>query len=94
MTVGESHIIQGGMGRLRQAMNAVLKHPELWLEAIRAATAMAPRRWWSRPPFLPVPDGEYLSWRLATAYGSPEADLRGEDLIAYLRWRKWRRATK
>jgi hypothetical protein len=75
----------------RQAVVAVLRRPGLWPEALRAAGAMARRGWWRRPPFLPVPDRAYLSWRAATAYGTAAAPIAPGDLVAYLRWRRRQR---
>ena len=46
---------------------------------------LARPRWWRRPPFLPLPDPDYLRFRLETQYGAagrPEPD----DLVAYLEW--------
>ena len=46
--------------------------------------------WYRRPPFLPVPSGEYLRFRLVTQYG--DADHRPEpaDVVNYLAWcRRW-----
>ena len=80
-----------GMGRVTNAARALLRHPGLWPEAVRSMFALAPRRWWTRPPFLPLPDRQYLQWRIGTAYGTTEADLTGEDLVGYLRWRRSRR---
>ena len=75
----------------RDAIAAVARRPGLWLEAVRAAWSMAPRGWWRRPPFLPLPDPAYVSWRTATAYGSSGAVIVPEDLVSYLRWRKRQR---
>lgn len=73
--------------RLLPALPALLRHPELWLTALRQARRLAPLGWWRHPPFLPVPDPAYLRFRLETAYGgagdrTPEA----ADLVTYLRW--------
>ena len=48
----------------------------------------APPGWWKKRPFLPVPSGEYLRFRLLTQYG--DADHRWEtgDVIRYLDWCK------
>lgn len=72
---------------------AVAKRPRIWGEALRAASAMARRDWWRTPPFLPLPDRAYLSWRIATAYGSADTPPNTEDLIAYLEWRRRQRRT-
>lgn len=67
---------------------AVGRHPDLWGEGVRSMFAVAPRGWWKRRPFLPVPDREYLLWRSATAQGSAEAGIETDELVAYLRWRR------
>ena len=77
-----------------RTIRAVLVHPSLWATAIGAAAAFAPRGWWRRPPFLPVPDDEVIRWRVATAYGSEEAAIAPEDVVAYLRWRKRHRSVQ
>ena len=68
-----------------RAVVLVLLRPSLWLVALEQATRLAPRRWWSRPPFLPVPDADYLRFRFETQYGSggrPDP----HDLVLYLEW--------
>lgn len=80
-----------GMGQVSSATRELVRHPGLWPEAIRSLFALAPRKWWTRAPFLPIPDRDYLSWRIVTAYGNADSDLQGEDLVAYLRWRRRRR---
>jgi len=72
----------------RATVLAVLKRPRLWLTAVGAAFAFAPSDWWRRPPFLPVPDDEFIRWRTATAYGCDDAGLVTEDVVAYLEWRQ------
>lgn len=69
----------------------VTRHPALWLTAVRVALRLAPSRWWSRWPFLPLPDAGYLRFRLVTAYGGDgSAPIDPDDLLAYLRWcRAW-----
>ena len=65
----------------------MLRHPDLWGTALRQARLLARPRWWRRPPFLPVPDPEYLRFRLLTAYGGDgTAAPDPSDLVAYLRW--------
>ena len=72
-------------------LTAVARRPGLWPEAVRAAFASAPRRWWRQSPYLPVPDRTYLAWRTTTAYGVAGAAPPAEDLVAYLRWRRRQR---
>jgi hypothetical protein len=62
----------------------VLARPRLWPTAVRQAGRLARPRWWRRAPFLPVPDPEYLHFRLETQYGDAEPDPR--DLVTYLEW--------
>jgi hypothetical protein len=35
---------------------------------------------------LPVPDREYLRFRLQTQYGDPDREPEAADVVAYLRW--------
>ncbi|HEV7862955.1 MAG TPA: hypothetical protein VGR20_09650 [Acidimicrobiia bacterium] len=46
---------------------------------------MARPGWWRRPPFLPLPDPDYVRFRLQTAYG-PHGTPAADDLVAYLNW--------
>jgi hypothetical protein len=67
------------------ALVAVAVRPRLWWVAARQALRIARPRWWQRAPFLPIPDAEYLRFRLETAYGDAIAP-RPADLVAYLEW--------
>jgi hypothetical protein len=72
---------------VRGAVAAVARHPGLWLTAARQALVLAVPGWWRRRPFLPLPDPDYLRFRMQTAYGgagdqAPDPD----DLVTYLRW--------
>lgn len=73
----------------RQLFLAVLKAPHVWVEAVRAGFAVAPRRWWAGTTHLPLPDRAYLEWRAFTAYGDEEPDHG--DFVPYLEWRKRQR---
>ncbi len=67
---------------------AVARHPVLWPTAIRAYRSLVPDRWWARRPFLPVPDRDWMAFRLVTAYGgdgSPPASS-GTEVLTWLRW--------
>jgi hypothetical protein len=45
------------------------------------------RRGWHRQfPFLPLPDREYVKWRMLTAYGDPDVVPPASDVIRYARW--------
>lgn len=47
---------------------------------------MVPRRWWTRTPFLPVPDPALLAFRAETQYGDPDHRLEANDMIVWLGW--------
>ena len=66
---------------------AVVRRPSLWATAIVQAWRLAPRRWWRRWPFLPLPDRAYLRFRLETQYGGA-GDHRAapEDVVTWLQW--------
>ncbi|HEY4375699.1 MAG TPA: hypothetical protein VGM93_01010 [Acidimicrobiales bacterium] len=68
-----------------RAVLAVLWRPRLWPTAVGQARRLARPGWWRRPPFLPLPDPDYVRFRLQTAYGSGGTPA-GEDLVAYLKW--------
>lgn len=63
-----------------------LRHPLLIGPMLGAAWRFRARRWWARPPFLPVPSRKYLEWRLQTAFGSTEVVPEAHQLERYLRW--------
>ena len=68
------------------AVLTVARHPALWLTALRQVLRLAPRGWWRRPPYLPLPDGDYLRFRLVTQYGDPNREPDANDLVTYLEW--------
>jgi hypothetical protein len=65
-----------------------LINPRLAVDLLRTGWAFRHRRWWARPPFLPLPDGPYLRWRMYTAYADENAVPPMEDVIAFARWRR------
>ena len=69
-----------------------LRRPRLVPQLLRAAWAFRARDWFRRPPFLPLPPRSYLSWRLETAYGDPEAQPTADELERYLVWTSRMRA--
>jgi hypothetical protein len=74
-----------GAGFWVRAAGALTRRPSLWGTALTQAGRVARPRWWRRPPFLPVPDPDYVRFRLETQYGRqgvPEPD----DLVVYLEW--------
>lgn len=74
-----------------RAVLGVLRRPGLWPTALGQARRLARPGWWRRPPFLPLPDPDYVRFRMQTAYGSSGTPADG-DLVAYLSWcREFRR---
>ncbi|MGH9118263.1 MAG: hypothetical protein ACRD0A_10430 [Acidimicrobiales bacterium] len=65
---------------------AVLVRPRLWPVALRQVVRLAPVGWWRRAPFLPIPDRDYLGFRLQTHYGDAARPADPADLVAYLDW--------
>ncbi|HSO94463.1 MAG TPA: hypothetical protein VLV81_00325 [Acidimicrobiia bacterium] len=74
-----------GPGWIRAGL-AVARRPSLWPTALRQARRLASPSWWRHPPFLPVPDRDYLRFRLETQYGAPDAPPDPRDLVVYLAW--------
>ncbi|MEP1126229.1 MAG: hypothetical protein ABJH68_20290 [Ilumatobacter sp.] len=69
---------------------AVARRPRLWSTAARQARRTSAPGWWKRRPFLPVPSGEYLRFRLLTQYGDDEHAWDPDDVVRYLEWcRSW-----
>ncbi len=65
-----------------------LVNPRLALDLIKTGWAFRRRNWWSRAPFLPLPDPTYLRWRMYTAYGDEAAVPPVEDVVRFVRWRR------
>jgi hypothetical protein len=67
--------------------------PWLWATAVRTVLRAAPTGWYRTWPFLPVPDPDYLKFRLLTMYGSEgdePAEINHKDVILWLEWcRQW-----
>jgi len=63
-------------------------NPRLALDLLRTTWAFRRRAWWRRTPWLPLPDREYLRWRMYTAYGDEDAVPPLRDVIGFARWRR------
>ncbi|MFZ0059846.1 MAG: hypothetical protein ACLQAN_04690 [Acidimicrobiales bacterium] len=69
------------------SLGAVLvRRPRLVPSAVRLGLGLVPRRWWRRPPFLPLPDRRWIAFRMEVAYGDATAVPSREDLADYLAW--------
>jgi hypothetical protein len=66
---------------------AVAARPTLWATAVGQVRRLAAPGWWRRRPFLPLPDPDYLRFRLTTAYGDDRRP-EPEDVVTYLQWCK------
>ena len=81
---GIGHALPDGRFWLRATVFVVAR-PHLWLIALRQALRLARPRWWTRAPFLPLPDPDYLRFRFETQYGTTGSPDPG-DLVTYLEW--------
>jgi len=72
---------------IRQSLGSLARHPDLWVEAIRASRSAAPGR-------SVLPDPLYTAWRRETAYGHRDAPMPAKDLVEFLRWRKRQRGLR
>ena len=78
-----------------QAGASLARHPALWGTAVRQVLVLAGAGWWRRSPFLPLPDPDYLHFRLQTAYGDPTRAPEPADILTYLHWcRAWPRVAR
>lgn len=79
-----------GLRSVVATLLAVVTRLDLWTTALRQLKVLARPGWWRRAPFLPVPDRDYLRFRMVTAYGGDGtgglAAATPDDVIAYLEW--------
>ena len=61
-------------------------NPATGLALVRVGWRFRRRDWYRRFPFLPLPDREYLRWRMYTAYGRDDAVPPAGDIVRYARW--------
>jgi hypothetical protein len=71
----------------RLATHALL-HPAAAVDLLALSWAFRRRDWWRRFPCLPLPDPDYLEWRLHTAYGEERALPPMDDVLRFARWRR------
>lgn len=64
---------------------AVARRPGLWTVAAEQVLRLARPGWWRRAPFVPLPDPDYLRFRLETQYGD-DRDPDPQDVVTYLAW--------
>jgi hypothetical protein len=63
-----------------------LRDPPLAAALLRVAWRFRRRQWFRRAPFLPLPDRDYLRWRMLTAYGDPDTIPGADEVARYARW--------
>jgi hypothetical protein len=63
-----------------------LARPRLVADLVRVAWRFRARDWYTRFPFLPMPDHTYVRWRMYTAYGDYDAIPPAADVERYARW--------
>lgn len=63
-----------------------LRNPATGVALVRVGWRFRRRDWYRRAPFLPLPAGEYLRWRMHTAYGSGDTIPPADDVVRYARW--------
>jgi hypothetical protein len=74
-------------GRLTlDLIRRTIRHPALAADLLRVAWRFRSRRWYRRPPFLPIPARDYVRWRMYTAYGDYDAVPPADDVIRYATW--------
>lgn len=77
------------MPRLKLALSLAgrsIRRPSLALALVRVSWRFRNRYWYRRFPFVPIPDREYVRWRMDTAYGSPDAMPSAAEIERYARW--------
>lgn len=71
-----------------RAAGTLAGHPGLWRTAVQQLLRLRAPGWWRRYPFLPLPDADYLKFRMVTMYGDPNHEPEPGDLVTYLDWLK------
>lgn len=72
--------------QFRSMAAVVVRRPRLVPSAARLGLNLVRRRWWRHRPFLPLPDPDWIAFRMEVAYGSATAVPPAEDLANYLEW--------
>ena len=63
-----------------------LANPRTAVALLGVAWRFRRRGWMRRFPFLPLPDRDYVRWRMLTAYGDENAIPPVADVVRYARW--------
>lgn len=68
-----------------------IQDPRVGLSLLRVGWRFRHRGWYQRPPFLPLPDRNYMRWRMYTAFGDSNALPSPDDAVRFARWATRRR---
>jgi hypothetical protein len=71
-----------------QLVPRAILNPRLAVDLSRLLWYIRRPGWWRHFPFLPLPDREYMGWRMYTAYGDERAVPSAEEVISFARWRR------
>ena len=76
------------MSLTAELFRRALFNPRLAADLLRTVWAFRRRRWWAHAPYLPLPDRDYLHWRMYTAYADEAAVPPADDVVRFARWRR------
>jgi hypothetical protein len=76
------------LGLVARLAGRALLRPRLALDLLATVWAFRRRRWWAHSPFLPLPDRDYLRWRMYTAYADEDAVPPADDVVRFATWRR------
>ncbi len=63
-----------------------ITNPATGVALLRVGWRFRRRDWYRRLPLLPLPAGEYVRWRMYTAFGDEAAVPSADDVVRYARW--------
>jgi hypothetical protein len=63
-----------------------VRDPRTGAALVRVGWRFRRRDWYRRVPFLPMPDRDYMKWRMYTAYGDADMVPPADDIVRYSRW--------
>ena len=74
---------------LLATVGAIATRPHLWTVALTTGASLVSGQWWRRAPFLPIPNRQWLRFRMVTAYGGDgRGPMRADDVVTFLEWRR------
>jgi len=62
------------------------RNPRTAAALLRVGWRFRSRDWYRRFPYLPVPERDYVRWRMYTAYGDEGLVPPADDVVRYARW--------